>query len=103
MSARAASRSTTLPLPSSPHWVPMMAVAAMSETEQLGRDDLRQRAHLGEYLCRDGIVDVQQRECHSPDALPTELEARDVDLVLSEQRSHAPDHTRDVAIVQHQD
>src|SRR6516164_730210 len=103
MSARAASRSTTLPLPSSPHWVPMMAVAPgmiPSEPQQLGGDDLRQRAHLVEDRGWHGIVDVEEREGHAADVLATELQACDVDLVLAQERAHAADHARHVAVVQ---
>src|SRR3954447_20529083 len=62
-SASAASRSTTLPFPSSPHCGPMTIVAGMAlQVEQLRRDDLRQRPEPREDVGRHAFVDVDQRE-----------------------------------------
>ena len=96
MSASAARRSTTLPLPSSPHWAPMTTVAAMALRAGAAsrRDDLRQRAQLGQHLGRDRLVDVEERHRHAADPLAAELEARDVDAALAEQRADAPDDAR---------
>src|SRR2546427_3746974 len=104
-SASAASRSTTFPFPSSPHCVPTMTVAGIGllEAQHLRRDDLRQRPQLREHLGRDRLVDVDQRDRHAAHALAPELDARDVDAALAEQRADAPDDARDVAVVEHQD
>src|SRR2546429_5244832 len=60
-SASAARRSTIFPLPSSPHWVPMMTVAGIDlQPQDLRRDDLRQRAQLGQHLVGDRVVHVDQ-------------------------------------------
>src|SRR5205809_2579798 len=103
-SASAASRSTIFPFPSSPHCVPTMTVAGIGlQTQELRRDDLGQRPQLGEHLGRDRLVDVDQRERHAAHALAPELDARDVDASLPEQRADPADDAGDVAVVEHQD
>src|SRR3989454_12030764 len=92
-SAPAARRSTTFPLPSSPHCVPMMTVAGMGLEPQLLRgDDLRQRAQRGERVVRHRLVDMDQRDRHAAHPLAAELEAGDVDAALAEERADAPHH-----------
>src|SRR5262245_25837599 len=103
-SASAASRSTTFPFPSSPHWAPITSVADMgSEAEQVRGDDVRHGAQLGERGVWDGIVDVDERERHAAHALAAELDAGDVDRVAAEEHADVADHPGHVAIVQHED
>src|SRR5215510_2519491 len=116
-SASAARRSTTLPLPSSPHWVPITTVAGIrapapgcrsrsslaSEHQHLRRDDRRKGAQLVEHVLGYALVDVDQRQRRPADLLPAELDPGDVDAALAEQRPDLTDDARDVAIVQHED
>src|SRR3972149_530169 len=80
MSASAASRSTILPLPSSPHCVPTTATVFMLIFSL--RPDLWTSSAPG---------------------VGPESEPRDIDLPLAEYRSDGAHHARHVAIMQHQE
>src|SRR5262249_12817907 len=106
MSASAARRSTIFPFPSSPHWVPITTVAgtpSSSELQQRRRHDVRMCPQRGEHWIRDRIVDVEEGDRHASDRLATELEARDVDVVLAQERPDPTDDAGNVLIVQHED
>src|SRR5262245_4150989 len=130
-SASAARRATTLPFPSSPHWVPITTVAGIrapapgcqsrsslasehqhqganhypslaSEHQDLRRDDRRKGAQLVEHVLGYALVDVDQRQRRPTDLLPAELDPGNVDAALAEQRPDLADDPGDVAIVQHE-
>src|SRR2546428_13979687 len=92
-SAPAARRSTTFPLPSSPHCVPMMTVAGIRlETQLLRGDDLRQRAQRVEHVGRHRLLDVGQRERHAAHPPAAQLDAGDGDCAPAPARAGAPHH-----------
>ena len=120
MSACSARMSTTLPLPSSPHWTPTPTTAGMSSSARRLYARRRSRVDRSSYdhsadtmfgSCaggparrRNALVDVHQRRapCRRR-CFAAELQAGDVDLGLAEQHADGADDARHVAVVQHQD
>src|SRR4030067_686631 len=99
--------STTFPLPSSPHWAPRTMMFFTGSLLFLERQifcggNVRQLAQLREDLLRNRVVHVDERDGGPARLLPAELQARDVDPLLAEERSDAPDHAGDVEVRQHQ-
>src|SRR3970040_55042 len=99
--------STTFPLPSSPHWAPRTMMFFNGSPLFLERQifrggNVRQLAQLREALLRNRVVPFDERDGGPARLLPAELQARDVDPLLAEERSDAPDHAGDVEVRQHQ-
>src|SRR3990170_7991005 len=97
--------STTFPLPSSPHCAPRTMIFFNDSPLFLERQifrggDVRELAQLREDLFRNRVVHVDERNGGPARLLPAELQARDVDPLLAEERSDAPDHAGDVEVRQ---
>src|SRR5271168_2931347 len=130
-SASAASISTILPLPSSPHCVPTTATVFMSfpraasispisartrrpemqklaareinsELEQRRRGDRGNRLELVEDGARHRFVHFENAERGSAHAIAAEFQSPYIYSGLPEHRAHRADHPGNVAIVQHQ-
>src|SRR5208282_2824751 len=130
-SASAASISTILPLPSSPHCMPTTATVFIhyprpaslspisartcrpeilkflirkinSELEQRRRCNRRQRLELVENGARHGFIHFENAERGSAHAIAAEFQSPYIYSGLPEHRAHRADHPGNVAIVQHQ-
>src|SRR4030067_940894 len=99
--------STTFPLPSSPHWAPRTMMffngSPLFLEHQIFRGgDVRKLAQLREDFFRNRVVHVDERNRRTPGLLPPELQARDVDPLLAQERPDAPPPDGDVEVLQHQ-
>src|SRR4030042_6027178 len=99
--------STTFPVPSSPHWAPRTMMFFIDsplflEHQIFRGGDVRKLAQLSEDLFRNRVVHVNERNRRTPGLLPPELQARDVDPLLAQERPDAPDPAGAVEVLQHQ-
>src|SRR3990172_97195 len=101
-SARMASQSTILPLPSSPHWAPTatsVATVPLLQLDQRRRDHVRQVAQPLQHRLRRARVHVHEHRRLVPLAHQRELHARDVDARLAEDAPHVPHHAPPVVVL----
>jgi hypothetical protein len=68
------------------------------EAQQLRLNDTLKRGDLGHELGRDRLVDLDQRDRRAAGRVAAEMEGRDVDLALAQQRAEAADEARLVVV-----